>query len=168
MEVSVLFKLLTSLLNYIYLHFSFIIIILQILELLNWVINNIEGCPTKSYTLLISNKLINIFFTNSLTFNSTHCENTHEFTLRNNKKLRIYKTFNNTMYAGAAQADVTTAAVNVIVTYYSFLKVYTLMCIKRMISPISGKHSWTKLCLMICCILYRMTDLCSMIKSCSL
>ena len=72
------------------------------------------------------------------------------------------------MYTGAAQADVTTAAVNVIVTYYSFLKVYTLMCITRMISPISGKHSRTKLCLMICCILYRMTDLCSMIKSCSL
>jgi len=31
---------------------------------------------------------------------------------QNEKKQRFYKTFNNTMYTAAAQADVTTAALN--------------------------------------------------------
>ena len=65
--------------------------------------------------LLISNKLMNTLFYKSLTFNSTPCENTYPITLQNNKKYIFYKTFNNTMYTGAAQADVTTTAVNVIV-----------------------------------------------------
>ena len=50
----------------------------------------------------------------SLTFNSTPCANTHKITRQNNNNKRFYKTFNNTMYTGAAQADVTTAAVKVI------------------------------------------------------
>ena len=59
---------------------------------------------------------MNTFLQISLTFNSTPCANTHEMiTLQNNKKYIFYKTFNNTMYTGAAQADVTTTAVNVIV-----------------------------------------------------
>ena len=40
------------------------------------------------------------------------------------------------MYTGAAQADVKTEAVNVNnVTYYAFLRVYTLMCITLMVAP---------------------------------
>jgi len=35
--------------------------------------------------------------------------------LQFNKKIRFYKIFINTMYTGAAQADITTTAVNVIV-----------------------------------------------------
>ena len=58
---------------------------------------------------------MNTLFYKSLTFNSTPCENTYPITLQNNKTLRFYKTFNNTMYTGAAQANVTTAAVNVII-----------------------------------------------------
>ena len=52
-----------------------------------------------------------------MTLNSTPCGNIHEITLRNTKNIRIYKIFNNTMYTcnNAAQADVTTATVNVIV-----------------------------------------------------
>jgi len=51
------------------------------------------------------------------------------------------------MYTGAAQADVKTEAVNVNnVTYYAFLRVYTLICSILMVSPspISGKHSYTR------------------------
>ena len=55
---------------------------------------------------------MNTLFYKSLTFNSTPCENTYPITLQNNKTLRFYKTFNNTMYTGA---DVTATAVNVIV-----------------------------------------------------
>ena len=48
-------------------------------------------------------------------FNSTPCANTQEITLQYNKKYRFYKTFNNNMYTGAAQVDVTSAAANVII-----------------------------------------------------
>ena len=54
---------------------------------------------------------MNIFYN---TFNSTPCANTHEIIQQENKKYRFYKIFNNPMYTGAAQADVTTARVNVI------------------------------------------------------
>ena len=55
----------------------------------------------------------------SLTFNSTPCANTHIITLQNNQTLRFYKIFNNTMYTGAAQTDITTAAANIIVTSHT-------------------------------------------------
>ena len=69
-----------------------------------------------TYTrVLISNKLMNTFKKKSLTFMSAPCANTHVITIRNNKQIRFYKTFNNTMYIGAAHADVTTTVVNVII-----------------------------------------------------
>ena len=57
-------------------------------------------------------------------FNSTSCAITYEITLQNNKINRFYKTFNNTMYKGVAHNNV---------TYYSLLKVYTLVYITLMV-----------------------------------
>ena len=75
-----------------------------------------EGCHTKSYILLISNKLMNTYILQiSLTFISTSCANTHEITLQNNKTKRFYQTFTNAMFRGAAQTDDTTETVNVII-----------------------------------------------------
>ena len=47
-------------------------------------------------------------------FNSSSCANAHVVTIQNNNKC-FYKTFNNTMYTGAAQANVMNAAVSVII-----------------------------------------------------
>jgi len=48
-------------------------------------------------------------------FNLTPFASKHKITPQNKITIRFYKTFNNTKYTGAAQADITTAAVNVIV-----------------------------------------------------
>ena len=71
-------------------------------------------------------------FSTLLTFNTTPCANGHEITLQKNKKIRYYKTFNNTMFtvrSGASRRHNCGGKRHNNVTFYSFLKVYTLMCI---------------------------------------
>ena len=61
---------------------------------------------------------MNTFFTKfaDVYFNTaTISANTHGLTLQNNKEIGFYKTLNNTMYTGAAQANITTGVVHVIV-----------------------------------------------------
>ena len=69
-------------------------------------------------------------------FNSTPCANTHEITLQNNKK-------DSTKHLITPCTHERRGKHHTNVTYYSFLKVYTLMYITCMVAShlISGKHS---------------------------
>ena len=77
--------------------------------------NEVIPLNRRLYSFLINRRTH--FLQIPLTFIPTPCANTLEITLQNNKRIRFDETFNNTIHTGAAQADVTTAAVNVIMSH---------------------------------------------------